>query len=70
MVDAEAGRQGESTGMHRRAGAHPRTARDESATKNRSRNIGGMRGTEPVCAPKHERDSRLGMWIHAAHRLG
>ena len=22
-----------------------------------------------VCVPKHERDSRLEMWIHAAHRL-
>ena len=24
---------------------------------------------EPVCAPKHEQDSRLEMWIHEAHRL-
>jgi len=29
----------------------------------------GMRDTEPVCALKHARDSRLEMWIHAAHRL-
>ena len=29
----------------------------------------GMRDTEPVCAPKQERDSRLEMWIHASHRL-
>ena len=28
-----------------------------------------MRDTEPVCAPEQERDSRLGMWIHAEHRL-
>ena len=28
-----------------------------------------VRDTEPVYAPKHERDSRLEMGIHAAHRL-
>jgi hypothetical protein len=28
-----------------------------------------MRDTEPVCAPEQERDSRLGMWIHAVPRL-
>ena len=28
-----------------------------------------MRDTEPVCAPEQERDSRLGMWVHAVHRL-
>ena len=32
--------------------------------------FGGIRDREAVCVPKHESDSRLGMWIHAAHRLG
>ena len=28
-----------------------------------------IRDKEPVCVPKHERDSRPEMWTHAAHRL-
>ena len=45
-------------GRHvRGSGAHHHTA------------FWGVGDTEPVCAPKHERGSRLEMWIHEAHRL-
>ena len=41
----------------------------ESGSHNRTA-FWGMRDREPACVLEHERDSRLGIWIHAAHRLG
>ncbi len=53
-------RVAERMGVGRRigeSGAHHRTT------------FRGMRDIEPVCAPKQERDSKLEMWIQAAHRM-
>ena len=49
-----------------RRGVGRRMGESESHYHSASRK---MRDTEPVCTPEQERDSRLGMWVHAVHWL-